>query len=199
MPTNVVLVTWPEASKAYQAMTELRNQDAVRVKNAAIVVRQPDGSFSIPDSANRNVGLGTLGGSVIGSLLGVLGGPLGILLGFTSGALFGSLVDVGRQVDDGTVLAAMSRSVPAGGTALVAEVDEDSPDAVDALVKQSGGTLIRRPLDDVRAEVAAAEEAAIAAAAEASRVLSEQKKAEHKAELEAKWDEVKAKFKSVFS
>ena len=199
MPTNVVLVTWPEASKAYQAMTELRNQDAVRVKNAAIVVRQSDGSFSIPDSANRNVGLGTLGGSVIGSLLGVLGGPLGILLGFTGGALFGSLVDAGRQVDDGTVLAAMSRSVPAGGTALVAEVDEDSPDAVDALVKQSGGTLIRRPLDEVRAEVAAAEEAAIAAAAEASRVLSEQKKAEHKAELEAKWDEVKAKFKSVFS
>ena len=44
-----------------------------------------------------------------------------------------------------------------------------------------------------------ASQTSIAAAAEASRVLSEQKKAEHKAELEAKWDEVKAKFKSVFS
>lgn len=102
-------------------------------------------------------------------------------------------------MNDASVLAQMSTFVVPGRTALVAEVNESSTAFVDDLLTRSDAHFTRVPLDEVKAEIAFAEAAANAAAVEASKVLVEQKKAQTVASLEAKWDELKAKFKSIFN
>lgn len=105
MARNIIMVTWLEESKAYQALSELQSSASDRANQGGVVQRGIDGRVQLRD-AGRNVnGLGALGGGALGSLIGILGGPLGVLLGFSTGALFGSLVDVGNEADDTSVLA----------------------------------------------------------------------------------------------
>ena len=89
---NVVVVRFTEPSKAYQALSVLKECDAqgrIGLESAAVVERTPQGELRIPESAD-NVGLvGTASGSLIGMLVGVLGGPLGVLLGWGAGAMMG--------------------------------------------------------------------------------------------------------------
>ena len=53
--------------------------------------------------------------------------------------------------------------VPTGGNTLLAETVEDTTEPLDTFVSEMGGTIVRRPLDEVVAELeaqqAAAEEA----------------------------------------
>jgi hypothetical protein len=57
--------------------------------------------------------------------------------------------------------------------------------------------VLRRSLDDVQAEIAAAEDAQRAAAQEARKRLREQRQAKTKEEIRAKIDELKAKLKGL--
>jgi hypothetical protein len=72
---NVVVVRFTEPSKAYQALSVLKECDAegrIGLKSAAIVERTSQGELRIPESAD-NLGLvGMASGSLIGMLVGVL-------------------------------------------------------------------------------------------------------------------------------
>ena len=96
---NVVVVRFPEPSRAYQALSVLKECDAdarIGLESAAVVERTAAGELRIPESAD-NVGLvGTASGSLIGMLVGVLGGPVGVLLGWGAGAMMGGAFDVDR-------------------------------------------------------------------------------------------------------
>ena len=96
---NVVVVRFTEPSKAYQALSVLKECDAdgrIGLESAAIVERTSTGELRVPESAD-NVGLvGTASGSLIGMLVGVLGGPVGLLLGWGTGALMGGAFDLDR-------------------------------------------------------------------------------------------------------
>lgn len=198
MTRNIVVITWPDSAKAYEAMTKLRNTDGDRVYQAAVVHRQEDGRVVLEDGGSNTDGAATLGGGAIGSLIGILGGPLGVLLGFSTGALLGSLFDLGDEVDEDSVVAVISSQMKPGSTSLMVDLDETSPKAVDLLAADSGGTLVRYNYDDTLAEIIDAEAAAEAASAEAARVLREKKHAERKADLENRWDAFKTKFKNFF-
>src|SRR6476619_954510 len=99
---NVVVVRFTEPSKAYQALSVLKECDAkgrIGLESAAVVERTANGELQIPESAD-NVGLvGTASGSLIGMLIGVLGGPAGLLLGGGVGAMMGGEV-TRRPVDE---------------------------------------------------------------------------------------------------
>lgn len=68
---NVVVVRFAESSKAYQALSVLKECDAegrIGLRSAAVVERTPDGELRIPEGTD-NVGLvGTASGSLIGML-----------------------------------------------------------------------------------------------------------------------------------
>ena len=68
---------------------------------------------------------------------------------------------------------------------------------LDNAMKSLGGTVLRRSLDDVQAEIAVAEDAQRAAAKEARKRLREQRQAKTKEEIRAKIDELKAKLKRL--
>lgn len=171
---NVVVVGFAEASKAYQALTVLKQCDAegrIALRSAAIVERTSAGELRIPEGTD-NVGLvGTASGSLMGMLIGVLGGPVGVLVGWGSGALMGSLFDIARAEKSDEALAVLGRAVPPDSTAVIAGVEEPAVEVIDGEMAKLGGEVTRQPLDEVMSELEAAEYAAEVAADEARRAL----------------------------
>jgi hypothetical protein len=58
-----------------------------------------------------------------------------------------------------SALADISKSIHAGHTGLPADLSDQTPVAIDAVMANLGGTVVRRSAADVQAEVAAGEEA----------------------------------------
>ena len=181
---NVVVVRFTEPSKAYEALSVLKECDAdgrIGLRSAAVVERTPTGELRTAEDAD-NVGLvGTASGSLIGMLIGVLGGPVGVLVGWGSGALMGGVFDIARVEKSDEALAALGTAIPPESTAVIAGVEEPAVEVIDGEMAKLGGEVTRRPLDDVMSELEASERAADAAAFEARRTLVEQRKVEVKA------------------
>ncbi len=78
---------------------DLQKQQLIRLADAAIVVRKPDGKAKVKQ-LNSLVGAGALGGAFWGMLIGLLFFMpwLGLAIGAISGAIAGKLSDVG--IDD---------------------------------------------------------------------------------------------------
>jgi hypothetical protein len=91
------------------------------------------------------------------------------------------------------VLSQISASVRPGHTGLLAQVTEQSPEVVDSAMARLGGTVLRRPVEDVEAEVAAAEKAQRQAKREAARELRRARRERDKEHASAEIDQLKAK------
>jgi uncharacterized membrane protein len=193
---NVVIVRFTEPSKAYQALSALKECDAngrIGLQSAAVVERTPTGELRIAEGAD-NVGLvGTASGSLIGMLVGVLGGPVGALLGWGAGALMGGAFDIDRAVTSDEALTTLARAIPSGSTAVIASVEEPAVEVIDGEMTKLGGEVTRRPVGEVMGELEAAEDAADAAAHEARRAIREKRKAEVSAGVEERVGKLKEK------
>ncbi len=193
---NVLAVTFDDDNDAYTALTtlgELRQQHRVELGGASIVVRTEGGQIETKEEIVESDYAGTAYGGVMGLLLGVIGGPLGVLIGGATGVLVGSLFDLDDEEMTDSALSAVSRSVRPNHPALIAVVTEQAPEVVDTAMAEHGGTVLRRQLADVMAEIAAAEDAQRQAKREARKRLMEERKAENKANVQAKVDGLKAK------
>jgi uncharacterized membrane protein len=193
---NVVVVGFGEPSKAYQALSVLKECNAdgrIGLESAAVVERTKEGELRIPESTD-NVGLvGTASGSMLGMLIGVLGGPVGVLAGWGAGALMGGAVDVDRAVTSDEALTVLGRAIPPESTAVIASVEEPAVDVIDGEMKKLDGEVTRRPVAEVMDELEAAEEAADAAASAARRTLHEKRKAELHANVDERVGKLKEK------
>jgi uncharacterized membrane protein len=201
---NVVLVTFEEESNAYQAASALKEASAegrVELHAVAVVQRAEDGTLRIKEGDADDFPMGTWTGGIVGGTtggilgltLGTLGGPLGLLLGGTGGALLGSLIDIDDADRAESVLATMARAIQPNKTGLLADVSEPAVEVVDGEMERLGGEVVRRPVVDVEAEIAAAEDAAMVAEEEARRKLREERSAERKEKVQQKIDELKVK------
>jgi uncharacterized membrane protein len=193
---NVIAVSFEDRSKAYEALSELKGaalEGRVDVLSATIVTRDEYGRLSTPESGDVVAGAATVGGSLIGLMIGVIGGPIGMLFGWTGGLLVGGAFDIHRADRTDSVLGEISRAIPLGGTAVVAEVDEYASVIVDTLMLELGGTVYRRPTDLVLAEIEAAEDAYHKAQKEADRIVREQRKAERRQNAQERMADLKEK------
>jgi uncharacterized membrane protein len=193
---NVISVSFEEDSNSYQALTLLKQLDSqgqVELEGAAVVSRAEDGHVELKDEIADEHYVGTASGGLIGLLIGIIGGPLGILIGGATGLLVGSLFDDNDTDDTESVLSDISKTVRNDHTALLAQVTEPSPDVVDNAMAELGGSVLRRSVDSVEAEIAAAEKAQRAAKREARKELLKAKHEKHKEEIHAKIEELKAK------
>ena len=193
---NVVVVSFDEDSKAYEALTSLKELDSQRqleLQAAAVVVRDNDGKVIIKEEVGESFGVGIATGGLIGLLIGIIGGPLGVLLGGATGLMAGSLFDLDEEFDTRSALSQISHSVKVGHTALVAEVSEPSPEVLDSDMARLSGKVLRHPVHEVEAEIAAAEEAQHAAAKDARKRLHKERHEQHQEEVDAKIEELKAK------
>ena len=193
---NVIVVRVTEPSKAYQALSVLKDCDAsgrIGLDSAAVVERTANGELRTPESADNAELVGTASGSLIGMLIGVLGGPVGVLLGWGAGAMMGGAFDVGRAVTSDEALTVLGQAIPPGSTAVVASVEESAVEVIDGEMKKLDGEVTRRSVAEVMGELEAAEDAADAAAREARRTIREQRKAELSASLEERAGKLKEK------
>lgn len=172
---NIVVATFSEESKTYQAFSEIKqagNRRDITIEALAIVRRAEDGSLQAPDMTGRAPG-GTFKGGLIGSLIGILGGPLGVLLGWGTGAVLGSIHDVREVRSDLGLVQALSEGMNPGDIALIGEIEEPSNTVLNGIVRRLGGEVLRRPVDEIRREIEQADKAREAAASEARRVMRE--------------------------
>ena len=193
---NVIAVSFEDRSKAYEALSELKGaalEGRVDVLSATIVTRDEYGRLSSPEGGDAVGGAATLGGSLIGLMIGVIGGPIGMLFGWTGGLVVGGAFDIRRADRTDSVLGEISRAIPLGGTAVVAEVEEYAFEVVDTLMLELGGTVYRRPTELVLAEIEAAEDAYRTAQKEADRIVREQRKAERRQNAQERMAELKEK------
>ena len=193
---NVLAVNFDDDTKAYTALTSLKQLDEqgqLQLADAAVVLRDDDGHIETKEEVGGPEFAGSATGGVLGLIIGVLGGPLGVLIGGYTGLLVGSIVDLGEADDTESALVKVARSVRPGHPALIAVATEQSPEVLDAAMKTAGGTIVRRPLDEVLSEIAAAEDAQRAAEREARKKLREEREAKAKHDVDAKIEELKAK------
>ena len=169
---NVIVASFERDDNAYEALAalkELDDQGRLRVE-AAVVVRDSDGQITEHDRAGSFDHIGRASGGLLGLMLGVIGGPIGVLVGGTSGLLVGSLFDLDEVDRTESVLSKVSAMVRPDRTALLAQVTEpEGPEVVDAAMARLGGTVLRRPVADVEAEIAATEKARFEAQLKATK------------------------------
>jgi uncharacterized membrane protein len=195
-PENVIAVGFADDSAAFEALTtlnELDSQGQVRVVEAPVVTRSDDGYVQVKDQVGDETLVGTASGGLIGLIVGILGGPLGVLIGGATGLLIGSLYDLDDADDTDSVLSEVSKTVQVGRNTLLAEVVEQTPEVIDTAMSHMSGTVVRRSVDDVESEIAAAEEVQREAKKEARKKLREARHRKHREEVRAKIEELKAK------
>src|SRR5262249_33807136 len=151
-----------------------------------------DGKIVTKDQIGDESAEGTVTGGLVGLLIGVLGGPLGVLVGGATGLLVGSLFDDDDTDQTESALADISKSIRGGSTGVLADVSENTPVAIDAVMANRGGTVLRRPAGEVQAEVAAAEDAQREAKKRARQELRDARHKKEKADIDAKLADLKA-------
>jgi uncharacterized membrane protein len=195
---SVIAVSFEDDRNAYNALTSLKELDTqgrVRVREAVVVFRGEDGQVVQKDRVESTAMPATAGGGLLGLLIGVIGGPLGVLVGGTYGLFVGSLLDLDDIGEADSALAAISTSVGLGHTGLLAVVDEQSPEVVDTAMAALGGTVVRRSVAEVEAEIAAAEKAERHAKHEARKELIRGRRERDEAAVDAKVAELKVKLR----
>lgn len=153
---NVILATVKDLSSGHRALAGLRDladEKVVTVRGAAIVERRPDGHWYMPEETEDVSHEGAVGGGLLGGVVGLLLGPAGLLVGATAGALIGTAADQHDVGDVERLLRRMADLVPPGSTALVADLDEVSPTAVDAVLSGHTVTLERMTRAEIHSQL----------------------------------------------
>jgi uncharacterized membrane protein len=134
----------PEARRALRALHRLHDAGAVRLDAVSVVGRGADGRpFAVEQAADERVGAPGSG------VVGVLTGPFGVVLENAPDALVGSLVDIADADRSRRLLRCFGDALPPGSVATIALVSELSPVAIDWLLGQVGGVVVRRSREDV--------------------------------------------------
>jgi uncharacterized membrane protein len=148
---RMLVVVVDNADKAYEgatALERLSEESMIGLHDSVVVTKNSDGMIAVVRTYESDPEA-TMGGTAVGSMIGLLGGPVGLAVGAASGFVIGAAADVmGARVGRDFVKDVADALVP-GKTALVAEIDEDDTDPVDARMQPLGGTIFRRELSDV--------------------------------------------------
>jgi len=193
---NVIAVSFKEDSKAYEAITDLKDLEAretINLRAAAVVVRGQDGQIVVKDEVGDSEFPTTAAGGLIGLVIGIIGGPLGVLIGGATGVLAGAIFETDDEDKSESVLAEISRKVSVDHATLLAQLFEPDPADVDTTMAALGGTVLRERAGAVEAEIAAAQKAQCEAKKKARKELREQREAQHKEEVHAKIEVLKEK------
>src|SRR3954449_11560445 len=201
MDENVIVTTFTEDSRAYEALARLKElaaEEQIDLHDGAVVERAQDGTLHLRDeTGNEDDGLATLTGGTIGLLIGILAGPLGVLLGGAVGLLAGAIVDADDDDETDSVLEHISRSIGNGETAVLADLDESGPAAMDEAMAALDGRVTRHARKDVEAEIAGAEEAAHEARVKARKELHHQRREATVEKVQAKLRELRERLRHL--
>jgi uncharacterized membrane protein len=151
--SDLVVIAFPSEAKAEevrQKILELQKDYLIELGDAAIAVKQPDGSVRLNQLINTTAA-GAASGTLWGTLIGLIFlMPLaGAALGAASGALGGWLTDVG--VDD-KFMKEVAETLQPGNATLFLLVRKLTTDKVLEDLKGVGGKVLRTSFDHTKEE-----------------------------------------------
>jgi uncharacterized membrane protein len=132
-----------EASEGKSALLDLDREGEVTVYGCAVILKHADGTASVAASE------GVLEGSALGSLVALLGGPSALSSPMLVGGSFTDLHNSRVGADFIDEIATVLSPTKVG---VLAELEEESTERVDARIEASGGVVLRRALTRPRGE-----------------------------------------------
>jgi len=150
---RMLVVVFDGKDKAVEALEALKvlnddQEDVIALKAYAVLVKHRQGAATVVKSQSENPE-GTLAGTAVGALIGLIGGPVGAAVGGAAGFVAGAATDLKRDRVGSDFLTEVGNALQPGNAALVAEIDEDRPDLVNAPMERLGGRVLRRELTDL--------------------------------------------------
>jgi len=148
---RMLVAVFDNEAKAHEgsaALQRLGDDGEIAVHTVRIFARHEDGTITSEEILDA-LPEGTMGSTAVGSLLGLLGGPVGLAIGAAGGLLVGATADYAKKRVTTDFAQQVADDLTPGRTAIVAEVDEEEPEAVDARLQPLGTTVLRRDLSDV--------------------------------------------------
>jgi uncharacterized membrane protein len=132
------------AMAARDRLLQLQKQELIKLADAAVVIRKPDGKPKVKQLYSL-VGAGALGGAFWGMLIGLffLAPWAGAAVGALAGGLSGKLGDVG--IDD-DFIKEVGNTIEPGHSALFLMVIRATEDRVIPELKDMGATVLRTSL-----------------------------------------------------
>jgi len=192
---KMLVVVFENEKKAFEgtrALADLDLEGSIAVHAEAVIQKNQDGTVSMKQ-AEDDFPVRTVGGTAIGSLIGLLGGPIGFGIGAAVGATTGMVADVYVAGVDEDFLADVAATLTPGKVAVVADISEEWVTPVDARMEAIGGVVLRKVREDYEAEQRAKEIAALNAEIAELQAEAAQAKAERKAKIQAKIDDLNRK------
>ena len=152
MAENVVVITGSDPRKGLDTLSALDEAGEVELRAAAIVQRDADGKLSLDHETGDAISFSERHPR-LGAVITLLLGPLDTLL---FGNQLVSLFGASEQTPEELAIGHLAQAVPAGGQAVIADVDESDPALLDA--KLVDATVARRAYADVEREIDASQE-----------------------------------------
>jgi uncharacterized membrane protein len=197
---NKVLVAVFNSEKAaFEGLSALKNlhKDGDITLYASAVLTKDAASRVTTKQAVDEGPAGTALGLFTGSLIGLLGGPVGLAVGASLGTLTGLMIDLDKAGVDLQFVDEVSKTLVAGKSAVLADVEEGWTMPVDTRLGELGGMVFRRLREELVEDQMAREAAAFRAEAEQLDAELAQAHAEHKAALQKQLDAAKQKLRMV--
>jgi uncharacterized membrane protein len=192
---RMLVVVFNDESKAFEgsrALNQLDGEGSIAIHAESVIRKSADGTASVKQ-AEGDFPIRTIGGTALGSLVGLLGGPVGFALGAAAGTMAGSIGDLYAAGVDADFLADVSAALVPGKCAVVADVSEEWVTPVDARMEALGGVVFRTARQNVQDDQRARDVAALREEIEQLKAEHTRARAEHKAKLQGKIDNLNAK------
>jgi uncharacterized membrane protein/sporulation protein YlmC with PRC-barrel domain len=151
---ELVARVYDDPGKASEALDLLRNAQrepprSFTIREAAVLVKNPDGSTMVEDTGDVTPEQGRVVGAVTGGLLGLLGGPLGAVVGAAAGAGIGDITS--RKIDrgfPGSFLERLEGHLRPNTSALVVLVEHQWAQPVTEMLRGHEGLVSGQALTD---------------------------------------------------
>jgi uncharacterized membrane protein/sporulation protein YlmC with PRC-barrel domain len=138
-----------QAFEALEFVEDLHRRKTLKILNAAVLVKDEDGTTSLKDTRDIEPKKGRLLGAVTGGLIGLVGGPAGVVVGALVGAGTGHVA--AKKVDFGfsdKFLKELQEHLQPGSSALIVLVEDTWKVSMSESLKDDKGIVLQQTLTD---------------------------------------------------
>jgi len=195
---KMLVVVFDDESKAYEGSRALKQLDAegsITIYEESVIKKNADGTVTVKQSEG-DFPIRTVGGTAIGSLIGLLEGPIGLGIGAAAGLAAGIVGDLHVAGVNAEFLQDVGAALTPGKCAVVADISEEWVTPVDTRMEALGGAGFRTPRKSAEDEQRARDVAMLRAEIDQLRAEHALAKADRKAKIQAKIDQLNAKLQA---
>jgi len=138
-----------QADEVMAFIRDLHGRGTIRVRNAALLAKSPDGKITVKERHDLDAKNGAVGGAVLGGVLGLLTGGIGLVAAPVIGAGLGAVT--GRVVDrgfDDTFLKSLAERLQPGRSGLLLIVQSEWRVPLQESLKGRGNIILQQELTD---------------------------------------------------